>query len=57
VYFAELVLDGIAGLNASVDGVLIVNTRPFPLREGLIAANIEHRKQLYTLEKGILRRS
>ena len=57
VYFAELVLDGIAGLNASVDGVLKVNPRPFPLREGLTAANIEHRKQLYVLEKGILRRS
>jgi len=57
VYFAELVLDGIAGLNASVDGVLSVNTQPFPLREGLSVSNIAHKKRLYVLENGVLRGS
>ena len=55
VHFAEMVLDGIAGVTASAEGFLSVNTRPFPLREGLIVSNIGHRKRLYILESGVLR--
>jgi hypothetical protein len=54
-HFAEMVLDGVAGLCASADGKLTADASPWPIRTGLQIENISHRGCLYTLEKGVLR--
>lgn len=54
-HFAEMVLDGVAGLRASADGKLTADASPCPLRTGLHIENISHRGCRYTLEKGVLR--
>ncbi|MFA5058094.1 MAG: hypothetical protein WC485_08275, partial [Opitutaceae bacterium] len=51
--FAEMVLDGIAGLQASVDGRLQVDARALPLRKGLRVEGIAHRGSSYVLDGGL----
>ena len=50
-HFAEMVLDGVAGLQAAVDGHLTADARPLPIRNGLIVEGIEHRGHRYVLDK------
>jgi hypothetical protein len=55
VHFAEMVLDGVAGLQASVDGALTADARELPIRKGLHVEGILHRGNRYVLD-GVLRR-
>ena len=50
VHFAELVLDGIAGLQATVDGKLEVDARALPIRKGLRVEGITHLGHGYVLD-------
>ena len=54
-YYAEMVLDGIAGLHASVSGTLEADARELPIRQGLRVEGIAHRGQCYALDKKLKR--
>jgi hypothetical protein len=55
VHFAEMVLDGVAGLAAGSDGSLRVHEPASPLRRGLRIEGIIHRQNRYVLGKKLRR--
>jgi len=52
-HFAEMVLDGVAGLRADADGTLRLAGPPNPLREGLKIEGIVHRNKRYVLDRSL----
>ena len=52
-HFAEMVLDGVAGLHATAGGTLEADTREWPLRQGLQVTGIAHRGHRYVLDKSL----
>jgi hypothetical protein len=54
-HFAEMVLDGVAGLRATAGGTLEADTREWPLRQGLQVTGIAHRGHRYVLDKSLRR--